>query len=386
MVERLNSRWWLWPLAIFLASRLVSGLILLVASYLQGANYWTGAHPDYFSFLNIWDVEWYGRIVKDGYPTVLPVDSSGHVGQNAWAFLPLFPYLVKATFLPWKFGAPILATVFALLFALVAHRLFVKVLGDGAKANWALAFVLTWAASPVLQTGYAESLSLLGIALVLYSFLQKRYWVTSLALVVVGFSRPGVLAFALFFAIVLVQRWLVRNREEFLLPEAAKLVALGVWSLLLGLAWPWIAGLATGRSDAYLATELAWRAGYVADDQFTPFSGFIVAFQNFFGGFVGVLIFVILVGNLVYLFFAKSVRAIGALAVFSGSYLLYLFATFYPQSSSWRLLLPVFGLAAALASKASPRWRWAILVVFVLSQVFWVATCWMYAEPDFTPP
>jgi hypothetical protein len=93
-----------------------------------------------------------------------------------------------------------------------------------------------------------------------------------------------------------------------------------------------------------------------------------------------------LAANLVYLFFAKEVIALGEVRWFAAGYLLYLFAVFYPQSSTWRLLLPLFVLGGALSLKAKGLWRWLILVFFVFTQVVWIWTCWMYAAPDFTPP
>ena len=231
MVDRLKTRWWFAPVAIFLATRFVTTTIFLIAAYLQDDNYWTPAHPDYFSFLSFWDVEWYGRIFKDGYPAVLPIDSNGSVQQNSWAFLPLFPMLVKLTLLPWEIGAPLLATVFAFLFALVAHRLFVRVLGSGSKANWALVFVLTCASSPVLQTGYAEALGLLCIALALLTYLKRQHWLVAAALAVLAFSRPGVLAFAAMFGIIFLIRLIKRDPEGRL-----QLFLLGAWATLLGFA------------------------------------------------------------------------------------------------------------------------------------------------------
>ena len=377
MVERLKSRWWFWPLAIFLASRALTTFFFLVAAYLQGDNYWSAAHPDYFTFLNIWDVEWYGRIFSGGYPSSLPIDLNGNVQQNAWAFLPLFPLLVKGTLLPWAIGAPLLATVFAGGFALVAHRLFLAVLGSLTKANWALAFVLTFAASPVLQTGYSESLQLLAIAGVLLLFVRGKFWWIYPLLVVVAFARPGVLAFAAFFGLVFLTRFMKKNPGGRL-----HLAGLTVWSLALGFAWPTIAGLVTGRQDAYYATEMAWRSGQT----FVPFGGFIVAFQSALGGVPGLLMFVVVLFNVGYLFFAKSVRALGEVGWFAGAYFLYLLAVFFPQSSTWRLLLPAFVLAASLVLAVPERYRRWVLVIFIASQIVWIANCWMYAAPDFTPP
>ena len=377
MVERLKSRWWFWPLAIFLASRAITTFFFLVAAYLQGDNYWSAAHPDYFTFLNIWDVEWYGRIFSGGYPSSLPIDLNGNVQQNAWAFLPLFPFLVKGTMLPWAIGAPLLATVFACGFALVAHRLFLAVLGNLSKANWALAFVLTFAASPVLQTGYSESLQLLAIAGALLLFVRGKFgWIYPL-LVVIAFARPGVLAFAAFFGLVFLIRLIQKNASGRL-----HLAGLTVWSLALGFAWPTIAGVVTGRQDGYYATEMAWRSG----QHFTPFGGFIVAFQSALGGLPGLLMFVVVVFNVGYLFFAKSVRALGEVGWFAGAYFLYLLAVFFPQSSTWRLLLPAFVLAASLVLAVPERYRRWVLVIFLASQIVWIANCWMYAAPDFTPP
>ena len=375
MVDRLKNRWWFWPLTIFLGTRLVTTALFAIAAYQQGDNYWSPAHPDYFTFLNIWDVEWYGRIFDGGYPTTIPLDLNGHVQQNAWAFLPLFPMLVKLTGLPWMFGAPLLATVFALGFALIAHRVFLAVLGDKTRANWALVFTLTFAASPVIQTGYSESLQLLAISSVLLLFLRNRLgWIYAI-LPVVAFSRPGVLAFAAFFGIIFLIR---ANRQEL----RFQLLGLAAWSTALGFAWPVIAGLVTGRADAYYVTEMAWRSGM----SFSPFSGFIVAFQSALGGPIGVLVFAILVANLVYLFFTKAVRELGEVRWFAASYLLYLLAVFFPQSSTWRLLLPVFVLSGALVAALNERARRYVLVFFLITQVIWIWTCWMYQAPDYSPP
>lgn len=369
MAARLTSRWWFLPLVIFGLSRLVSTIMLLAAAWAQGANYWTGPHPDYFSFLNIWDVEWYHRIYSGGYPVAPPE------GQNAWAFLPLFPLLVNLTLLPWAVAAPLLATAFGLGFALIAYRLFLELLEDKAKACWALAFTLFWVASPVLQAGYAESLQLFGIALALLAYLRRRDFPLCLALVIVAFSRPGVLAFAATFGLVwLVEFW--RNRRfawrEFWLAGA---------STLLGFAWPWIAAVVTGKPDTYLKTELAWRAGYAETDRFIPFNGLVTGFQNSLGTYFGILVLAIVVVVAVLLFRRME---LGFAGMFAASYLLYLAATIYPQSSTWRLVMPAFVLFGAVRLEG---WRrWLLIGCLTAGQIVWIATCWMYSAPDFTPP
>ena len=87
--------WWVSVLAVYTASRLfAAGVFLFVASR-QEATDAASAAPDYFTFVSRWyDGAWYMAIADHGYPTQLPVDGSGVVGQNAWAFYPLYPMLV----------------------------------------------------------------------------------------------------------------------------------------------------------------------------------------------------------------------------------------------------------------------------------------------------
>ena len=102
MVDRLaSSAWWVRVLAVYATTRLLTFLLFLVTAAFQGDNYWTKANPNYFDFLNIWDVEWFGKIYAHGYPTVLPLAENGTVVQNEWAFMPGFPTAVHAfDFLP----------------------------------------------------------------------------------------------------------------------------------------------------------------------------------------------------------------------------------------------------------------------------------------------
>lgn len=383
MAKRLTKQWWLWPLGIFLASRVVTTILMLTAAWFQGKNYWTDAHPDYFSFAGFWDAEWYGRIYEHWYPTALPIGADGLVQQNEWAFLPLFPLLVKATFLPWNLGAPILATVFALLFSLVAYRLFERVLQDKTRARWALAFTLFCAVSPILQVGYSESLALLAIALILSGIVRRRWLNVVLFLPILAFTRPGVLAFAATFGLMFLVSLFTKRYS---MVERLIIVGLGAWSLVLGFAWPFIAGVVTGNPQAYFLTEMSWRYGYTHSFEFTPVSGWVIAFGQFFGGVTGLIILVLVAANLAYLMFAKPVRQTRELGLYSAGYIAYLFAVFFPQSSTWRLLYPLFPLGAALAIKL-PTWsRWTILLAFVASQWVWLQWCWVYAAPDFTPP
>jgi hypothetical protein len=395
MVDRLASKTWLRVLLAYAATRAVSFVLFLIAAATQGDNYWTKANPSYFDFLNIWDAEWYGKIFSHGYPSVLPIGADGAVQQNEWAFLPGFPALVKAfafTGIEWKFLAPVIATILGGCLALVAFKIFAAKLSDH-QALWAVVLFNLSPASPILQTGYAESLGLLLTALVLYFWITDRFWFTMLAMAGLAFTRPGLAAFALAFASVWVYRF-VRARlghRDFAIIEALKLGLLALTALALNFAWPLVAALATGRPDAYVVTELAWRSGYPFNGGgLTPLLPWFSSAEYFIGGFAGQVLVVLAILAAIALFFVPQVRALGLeLNAFVASYFAYLLIFFFPQSSILRILLPTFVLYGALAQAwvSWPKfWRRATLVALVVLQLGWLLTCWRYQAPDFSPP
>jgi hypothetical protein len=397
MVDRLipNSAWWLKVLLVYFASRALTLVLFLFTSLTQGDNYWTKANPPYFDFLNIWDVEWYGKIFSHGYPTVLPMAADGSVAQSEWAFLPGFPATVKVfafTGLDWKYLAPLVATLCGAAFALIAYRIFAAKLNDH-QALWAVLLFNLSPASPILQTGYAESLGLLLIALVLYFWISDRFWLTVAAMIGLAFTRPGLAAFALAFAVVWVYRFTLARMggRGFGMASALKLAALSVTALILNFAWPLVAALATGRGDAYVATELAWRSGYpFGGGGLTPLLPWFSSAEYFIGGDLGRLVVILALASSIAVFFIPQVRELGLdLNAFVASYFAYLLIFFFPQSSIVRILMPSFLLFGAL-SQAFLKWpksgRVLTISLLVLLQVGWLLTCWRYQAPDFSPP
>ena len=397
MVDRLisNATWWVRVLLVYLATRFLTVLLFLVTSATQGDNYWTKANPPYFDFLNIWDVEWYGKIFANGYPSVLPISADGVVQQNEWAFLPGFPATVRAfafTGIEWKYLAPILATAFGAAFALVAFKIFAAKLNDH-QALWAVGLFLISPASPILQTGYAESLGLLLIALVIYYWISDRFWSTILVMMLLAFTRPGLAAFALAFGVIWLYRFITARMggRGFGLIEAVKLGSLTLAALLLNLAWPLVAALTTGRHDAYVASELAWRSSYpFGGGGLTPVLPWFSSAEYFIGGDLGRIVVLLAIASAVAVFFIPQVRQLGLdLNVFVGAYFAYLLIFFFPQSSLVRILMPTFVLFGALA-QGLVKWprmvRWLAVCLLVLLQLGWLLTCWRYQAPDFSPP
>jgi hypothetical protein len=393
--ELWRSKWWLPIVSIFLASRITTFVLLLGLAQIQEDNYWTKARPSYFDFLNIWDVEWYHRIFTDGYPSVLPTNPDGTVQQNNWAFMPVFPYLIRAlnflTQIEWKILAPIVATIFAFAFILMAYKLLRLRLSES-QSRWAITLISFSMASPILQVGYAESLWLFLIAASLYFFLQRRDVLLVISLSVLSITRPGLLAFALMFALLFVYR-LVRERrqlEEFAQQERVRLAALTVLSGFLGFVWLLVAALATGRFDAYLKTEVAWRAGYTGNTDLQPFTGWFVSGAFHLGDGFGQIVVLGLIAFAAWAVNTDSVRALGVeLRFWSIAYIVYLLAVFFPQSSTPRILFGAFPLlaAVAVATDRQPRVaKIALLALSILSQVVWLLVCWKYTAPDYTPP
>lgn len=396
MVDRLaRAAWWVRVLAVYAATRVLTFLLFLITAATQGDNYWTKANPAYFDFLNIWDAEWYQKIYTNGYPTQLPLSETGAVLQNEWAFMPGFPTTVRAfdfTGLEWKYLAPILATLFGAAFALVAFRIFAAKLNEH-QSLWAVALFCLSPASPILQTGYAESLGLLLLALVILGWLNDRFWLTTLAMTALAFTRPGLAAVALAFAVV----WLYRFTQArmggrgFTAPDAIKLAALSALALALNFAWPLMAAFVTGNRDAYVATELAWRAGYPFDGGgLTPLLPWFSSAEYFIGGLAGQLVVLAALAGAVLVFFIPQVRALGIeLNALVGAYFVYLILFFFPQSSIVRILMPTFLLFGALA-QLWVRWprvaKWSGVAVLVVLQIGWLLTCWRYQAPDFSPP
>ena len=84
-------------LGVYAASRLVTTLFLAVVHALTATATWAqhDGGPGFAGYLSSWDAVFYREISEQGYPVELPRDDDGQVVKNAWAFMPLFPALVR---------------------------------------------------------------------------------------------------------------------------------------------------------------------------------------------------------------------------------------------------------------------------------------------------
>jgi hypothetical protein len=382
--------WWARVVVVFVASRVVTTSIMLWFAARQETNAWTGAHPSYLDFAKIWDGHWYFIIALSGYPTELPLTDEGRVGESAWAFMPAYPGVVRAlmfaTGLDFRVLGIAVSVAFALGTALLFYRLMRRVLPEG-SALFAVVLYCFAPLSPILQVSYAESMHAFLLTLALYLLLRRDYWMLVPVVMVMSLTRPSGLAFALALGLHVLYRWTTRDRDPFGRREIVASVVATAVSVVSGFAWLLIAAAVTGSLTAYLDTELAWRAPYIGYQGLMPLTPWILGANFWLPGGLGIVLLVVLVGGFAAFMFSPWVRRLGPdLRFWVASYVLYLLAVFFPQSSTLRLLLPVFPLWGALAVPRSAVFRVVLVALCVVGQFGWIHFAWWVDGYDWTPP
>ncbi|WP_091559654.1 glycosyltransferase family 39 protein [Arthrobacter sp. ok362] len=409
--------WWVQVAGLYIAARLLSACIFMAAALHQGVNPWFPAKPDYWNFINIWDARWYAEALQTGYPALLPTDAAGTVQENTWAFYPLFPVLgrvvsgLTGTGPAWSLTA--IALVSGIGAALVAYRIF-RHRATHRTALWGIVFLATFPVAPVLQVPYAESLNLLLLGAALLLVMERRYLWAMPVVVLMCLSRPTGVPFAVMLGLLFLyrfwqrvatprvtaqglttnsltpkrftaqrftaQRLTAKRRDGGAVPSNAELWSLGGLTAVSGigaLLWPAIAWAATGDLGAYTKTETAWRG-----DDLVPFKPWFDTGIMLFGPTLGVLAPFVFVAAFTLLMMSRPVAALGTeLRLWCCCYTGYLLVFLHPQTSTFRMLLPLFPLALSAAVLSRSRaYRGAMVVMFVLLQIVWVVWLWAWAQ------
>lgn len=377
--------WWAQALIVFAASRVLTTLLFLWVATQASTASRAGPHPSLVDLGTAWDGQWYWTVAVDGYPTGLPHAAGGAVATNQWAFLPLFPALVKALSLgsvaAWPTAAVLVSTAFGFGAAVLLALLLRPYLGVGA-ATFAVALFSVSPLSFVLQTAYAESMGLFLLFAALCLIDRHRYLAALPVAIALAFTRPGVLALALAVGLHLVVRIVRARRGDEPLPrgELGVILLLGAGTALSGFAWTAIAGLVTDVPDAYFQTELAWRALWMGRTEFAYFVPWFFAARFWCslvlggpaGAVVGPIVVVLLVLAFAGLLLLPAVRRIGTTnRLWVASYAVYLLAVFFPQSSVFRLLMPMAPLTGALVPRSTTL-RVAVLTGSIALQAIWM--------------
>jgi hypothetical protein len=385
---------WAGVLLLWTVGRFVSTMWLMAAyplvARVQPDNALWGNDQGFTAFLTSWDGQYYEAISLHGYPSVLPLDATGHVAQNAWAFLPAFPFTIRlltvSTGLPFTIGGPAVAIIAGLVATFLLHRLVQEHAGDAA-ALWAVFFFTCGPLSFLLQVGYAETAFLALTFGALLAMERRRYGLLTVLGVVAAFTRPGALAIPLTLGVIAIVRYVgarrsgVRSLDEFPVVERVKVVAAGLVMAAAGAAWPVIAGIATGRPDAYLATEMSWWVNFIGRVHFVPLSPWFLTTAKWLG--VGGVLMVVVLLVLYPMWLARrSTRKLGTTTiVFAAGYALYVFAVSLPMASTPRLLMPLAPLMGSPELVAKPAMRWTLVTGALVLQPVFVALLWLLGPP-----
>jgi hypothetical protein len=378
-----GAAWRAWPAAarvaaIYAMARLVTTAIMLIVAAGSPPDSRFGADPTLADYVLGWDAQWYWTVAVRGYPAQLPVGPDGVVGENAWAFMPVYALLANVVgFGSWGVGALVVSLASGYAACLALRALLRPRIGEDA-AMWAVTLFASAPLAALFQVGYAEALFVALVLWALWALASRRWWWLYLLIPLMGYTRPGVLAFALLLGLYGVHRWWRRSRDPLPGRDVAHILALGAIAVAVGFSWQLFAALGTGVPDAYLQTELAWRRGWIPGiEAFMPFEGWIRAAPLWFSlwglpSWLGYVALALVVAGAGAALWAPAVRRLGPeIRLWSASYMLYLLAVFFPQSSTFRLLLPLSPLWGA-----APRSRIArgvVLLLCLAGQWAWIA-------------
>ena len=147
--------------------------------------------------LTSWDGAWYYKIIRDGYPTVIPAAVTYEMPEARAAFFPVYPMLVRAAdaVLP---GGDVAAGVFVnfvlgavavVLVGILAHELFGERVGY--RAMLLMAF---FPGSMALSLTYSEAPLIVLAAACLLMLLREQWLAAGLLAAVATATRPNGLA------------------------------------------------------------------------------------------------------------------------------------------------------------------------------------------------
>jgi hypothetical protein len=390
--KALRDRYALWfPLLVYAVTRAIDALFIVALAHRQVAM--TGvdpnihlvfpspADPGYGVVATNWDGQWYRLIAEQGYPLDLPVDATGHVVMNSWAFFPLFPLsaglLSRLTGLDFTTVAPLLNLVLGAIAVLVMYRLLRMSLSRFA-ASATVVVACAFMSAPAMQLSYTEGLALLLVCLSLLLLRTRHYGWLAVAALALSLTRPIALALVP----VVAAHWLARRRDpedETFARERWRVALLVPWCVAVTGLWPLIAAAVTGDLFAYPKTMSAWKV-YGSN---IPIGSWFGRQIRDHGLVLGLLLCLLVPILLLYVVRRPAARAWGPeVRTWAWAYPAYLFAVTAPGPSIVRYLLLAFPLMwpvpdRDLAPTAAALQRWLVLpavaVVGVLLQWYWIA-------------
>jgi hypothetical protein len=368
---------WAQALLAFAVSRVLYTFVALRCVDFAGFHR-DGTHWTYLQIANNWDGTWYRRIAMEGYPSSLPLDATGAVAPNTWAFYPLYPGLVRAlqvTGLSWEAAGTCVSLACAAGAVVLVRSLTARVAGPR-LALWTVVLLSFFPSSLVLQLPYSEALALLLLAAVLWCLQRDRYLLAVPLLLLVGVARPIAVPLAAVVALRLAAevhgaRRLPRATARRTLLRAG---AAGLAAVVAAVEWPLVVWWRTGVPDGYPRTMAAWRTPH----EVVPFVPWQDAAQLYLGRLVGPVLLVVAVVALGWWLARAGRRVLGRdLTAWCAGYAAYLLAVLDSFTSLPRYLLPLFPLGTLLAAASGSRaFRIAVTVGFAALGVVWMLAIW----------
>jgi len=375
-------------LGVYALTRLWGVVLIDRVAERQQPSIWTGPRSGYFDMAQLWDAQWYKIIATQGYPLPLPIDATGAVQQNPWAFFPGFPYAVKATMavtsLPFSPAAVLLNLVLGAFAVVVVLRLLQRVAGRGGGLG-AVVLLCAFPSAPVLQIAYSETLALLLLALAMLWLVERRYLLTGIAVLALALTRPVAAPFAVMVLVHLVVRWRARRTDPLTARESAGVIVLGLFSAVSSLIWPALVQLLTGIPSAYSRIQGAWRSGGKVQrpyEQTLDISRLLWHEDGPRWLLLGAVCFTGLV-------LSPVGRRLGAeLRTWVLAYPAYLLAVIEPWTSTYRyaiFLFPLLVLPGAVR-RAGPVLVVALALAGLVGQLRWVDDLLLFTPPADYPP
>jgi hypothetical protein len=187
--SRRGLRWVLRPIAIYLASRVVTLSALAIATAIS--------HDSISGEINLWDSRWFIRAAQFGWPSHLP-HVGGHVAGNTIAFFPLFPLTIR--WLSFLTGLSLLTSGIIIsattgLTAIVGVWALVRHYADQGSADRATLLVAMFPGTFVLSMVYSEGIVVTCMAFGLLALLQRRWLLAGILGLLATATSPIALAF-----------------------------------------------------------------------------------------------------------------------------------------------------------------------------------------------
>lgn len=182
-------------LAVWAIASLIGLLIFNLGGLDTPQTYWSAAKPSYLQHVAFWDSEWYYRVATQGYPDSisLPIGQDGRVGQNTWAFMPIYAYLsgglAKLLSANYYTCAVVVAWLGSALAALGLDAWMRPRVGKAASLL-GVAIFFTCGPAIILQLPYAESLGLALVAIGFAVLAKRRFAWAMVVFILAAFTRP----------------------------------------------------------------------------------------------------------------------------------------------------------------------------------------------------